>query len=94
MFIRCRKLNILLVFVTESYFSVSKEVRLNSTHCLIMKIDNKVELQNVARNHSADVDYILRRFTENVKKYSFLTMDITLSASDPLTFIKNLLMPL
>ena len=72
MFIRCRKLNILIVFVTDSYFSVSKEVRLNSTHCLIMKIDNKVELQNIARNHSADVDYILRRFAENVQKNCIL----------------------
>ena len=72
MFIRCRKLNILLVFVTESYFSVSKEVRLHSTHCLIMKIDNKVELHNIARNHSADVDYISRRFTENVQKNCIL----------------------
>ena len=41
LFIRCRKLNISLVFITQSYFSVSKEVRLNSTHYLIMKIHNK-----------------------------------------------------
>ena len=39
--IRCRKLNISLVFITQSYFSVPKEVRLNSTHNLIMKINNK-----------------------------------------------------
>ena len=32
LFIRCRKLNISLVFITQSYFSVPKEVRLNSTH--------------------------------------------------------------
>ena len=38
LFIRCRKLNILLVFITQSYFSVSKDVRLNSTHYLIVKI--------------------------------------------------------
>ena len=41
LFIRCRKLNILLVFITQSYFSVPKDVRLNSTHYLIMKISNK-----------------------------------------------------
>ena len=76
MFIRYRKLNILLVFVTESYFSVSKEVRLNSTHCLIMKIDNKVELQNIATNHSADVDYILWRFTENLQKNCILSWQL------------------
>ena len=57
LFIRCRKLNISLVFITQSYFSVPKEVRLNSTHYLIMKIHNKRELQNIATKHSADVDY-------------------------------------
>ena len=41
LFIRCRKLNILLMFITQSYFSVPKDVRLNSTHYLIMKISNK-----------------------------------------------------
>ena len=40
-FIRCRKLNRSLVFITQSYFSVPKEVRLNSTNYLIMKIHNK-----------------------------------------------------
>ena len=41
LFIRCRKINISLAFITQSYFSVPKEVRLNSTHYLIMKINNK-----------------------------------------------------
>ena len=40
LFIRCRKLNISLVFITQSYFSVLKDVRLNSAHYLIMKISN------------------------------------------------------
>ena len=44
LFIRCRKLNISLVFITQSYFSVPKDVRLNSTHYLIMKINSKREL--------------------------------------------------
>ena len=57
LFIRCRKLNILLVFVTQSYFSVSKDVRLSSTHYLIMKLNNRRELQSIAINHSADIDY-------------------------------------
>ena len=57
LFIRCRKLNISLVFITQSYFSVPKDVRLNSTHYLIMKINNKRELQNIAINHSVDIDY-------------------------------------
>ena len=56
LFIRCRKLNISLVFITQSYFSVPKDVRLNSTHYLIMKINSKRELQNIAINHSADIN--------------------------------------
>ena len=54
--IRCRKLNISLVFISQSYFFVPKDVRLNSTHYLIMKISNKRELQNIAINHSANID--------------------------------------
>ena len=57
LFIRCRKLNISLVFIIQSYFSVPKDVRLNSTQYLIMKIKNKRELQYIAINHSADIDY-------------------------------------
>ena len=57
LFIRCRKLNISLVLITQSYFSVPKNVRLNSTHYLIMKIKNKSELQNIAINHFSDIDY-------------------------------------
>ena len=47
LFIRCRKLNISLVFITQSYFSIAKEVRLNSTHYIITKILNKRELQKL-----------------------------------------------
>ena len=57
LFIRCSKLNSLLVFITQSYFSVPKDVRLNLTHYLIKKVNNKKELQNIAINHSADMDY-------------------------------------
>ena len=57
LFIRCIKLNISLVFITQSYFSGPKDVRLNLTHYLIMKINNKRELQNIAINHSADIDF-------------------------------------
>ena len=56
LFIRCMKLNISLVFITQSYFSIPKEVRLNSTHHLITNIHNKRELQQIAINHSADTD--------------------------------------
>ena len=57
LFIRCRKLNTSLVFITQSFFRVPKDVRLNSTDYLIIKIDNKKELQNIGINHSVDIDY-------------------------------------
>ena len=58
LFIRCRKLNILLCFLTQSYFSVPKDVRLNCTHTyVIFKLNNKRESQNIAVNHSADIGY-------------------------------------
>ena len=47
LFIRCRILNISFVFITQFYFSVPKDVRLNSTHYFIMKINNRKELQNI-----------------------------------------------
>ena len=56
LFIRGRKRNISIVFITQSYFKVPKDVRLNSTHFFIMKIPNKRELQQVALNHSSDID--------------------------------------
>ena len=45
------------LFITQSYFYVPKDVELNSTNHLIIKISNKKELQNTAINHSADIDY-------------------------------------
>ena len=55
--IRGRKLNISLVFMTQSYSTVSKNIRLNSTHYFIIKIPNKQELQQIAFNHSSDIDF-------------------------------------
>ena len=92
LFIRCRKLNISLVFIRQSYFSFPKDMRLNSTHYLIMKINNKRELQNIAINHSADIDYkdFVKIYRECTRKpYSFLTIVTTLPESDPLRFRKN-----
>ena len=93
LFIRCRKLNISLAFITQSYFSVPKDVRLNSIHYLIMKISNKRELQNIAINHSSDIDYdgFIKIYRECTKDpYSFLTIDATLPVSNHLRFRKNL----
>ena len=92
LFIRCRKLNILLVFITQSYFFVPKDVILNSTHYFIMKINNRIELKNVPINHSADINNkdfvkIYRKCTK--EPYKFLTRDTILAAIDSLRFRKN-----
>ena len=92
LFIRCRKINIPHVFITQSDFSVPKDVRLNSTH-LIMKINNRKELQNIAFNHSADIDYkdFIKIYRECTKEpYNFLTIDTTLPSTNTLRFSKNL----
>ena len=59
-----------------------------------MKIHNKIELENIATNHSADIYYkdfinVYRKCTN--KPYSFLAIDTTLPANNPLIFRKNLL---
>ena len=94
LFIRGRKLNISIFFITQSYFKVPKDVRLNSTHFYITKIPNKRELQQVALNHSSNFDF--KNFMKIYKKYpkepySFLVNDTTLPSDDPLRFRKNLL---
>ena len=88
-----QKIKYFTCFITESYFSIPKDVRLNATHYFIMKINNKREFQNIAINHSADIDYqdfkkIYRECTK--EPFNFLTIDNTLPASDPLSFGKNL----
>ena len=93
LFIRGRKLNISLVFITQSYFKVPKDVRLNTTHFFIMKIPNKRELQQIAINHSSDINTkdfieIYRKCTD--KPYSFLVIDTTLPSNNPLKFRTNL----
>ena len=94
LFIRCRKVNISLVFIRQCYFSVSKDARLNSTHYLIMKINNKKELQNIAINHSADIDYkdFVKIYRECTKElyFFFLKINTTLPASDLLRFRKKI----
>ena len=80
LFIRGRKLYISIVFITQSYFKVSKGVRLYSTHFFIMKIPNKRELQQIALNYSSDIDFedfmnIFKKYTK--EPYSFLVNDAT-----------------
>ena len=57
LFIRGKKLNTCLVFITQSYFADPKDIRLNSTHFFVMKIQNKRKLQQITFNHSSDIDF-------------------------------------
>ena len=79
-----RKLNISLVFITQSYFKVPKDVRSNTTHFLITKI---------SLNHSSDIDpKKLKNIYREYKKepYSFLVIDSTRLSDDPLRFTKKI----
>ena len=57
LFIRDRKLNISFVFITQSYFAVPKDIRLNSTQYFFMEIPYKRELQQIGFNRSSDIDF-------------------------------------
>ena len=92
-FTRGRKLNISLVFITQSYFKIPKDVRLNTSHFFIAKIPNKRELQQIETNHSSDINtkdfaIIYRKCTD--EPYSFLVNDTTLASNNSLRFRKNL----
>ena len=92
LFIRGTKLNISLVFITQSYFKVPKDVRLNSTHFFILKIPNKTEPQQITLNHSSDIHF--KDFIKIYKKctaepYSFLVNYATLASDNPLRFRKK-----
>ena len=94
LFIRGRKLKYSIVFITQPYFKVPKDVRLNSAQFSIMKIPNKRELHETAVNHSSDIDpidfmKIYRKCTS--EPYSFLVNDTNLPSDNPLRFRKNLL---
>ena len=86
MFIRSRKLNISLAFITQSYFKVPKDARLNTTHFFIAKIPNKRELQQIALNHSSDIstkDFIKIYEKCTAEPYSFLVNDTTFASDNP-----------
>ena len=96
LFIRGKKVNICLVIITQSYFTVSKNVRLNSTHYFVIKIPNKRKLQQTAFNHSLDTNlqdfmnlfYLYKKST--LEPYSFLVTDTTLPSDNSLRYRKNL----
>ena len=88
--LRERKLNISLVFISKSYFKVPKMIRINATHYFI--IPNKKELQQIAFNHSSDIEVknLMKLYKDYTKEtYLFLVNKSTLSSENPLRFRKN-----
>ena len=94
LFIRGSKISIRLVFTSQSYFAVSKNIRLTSTHYFIVKIPNEEELQQIVFNNSSDIDFkyfinLYKKFT--AKPFSFSVIDVTLASdSSPQIRIKLL----
>ena len=87
LFIKGRKLNISLVFITKSYFKVPKDVRLNTTHFFISKIPNKRKLQQTALNNSSDIktkDFINIHKKYTTEPHYFLSNDTTLASYNSL----------
>ena len=92
--LRGRKLNISLVFITQSYFAAPKNIRLGSTHYFVWKISKKRELQKIAFNHSSDInfqDFINLYKKCTAKPYYFLVIDTTLASDNSSCFRKDLL---
>ena len=92
LFIRCRKLNISIVFITQSYFRTPKDARLNSTHYVIMKIQSRKELQNIAQENSGDIDFkdFLKTYKDYTSEpYSCMIIDTTVPSGNPMRFRKN-----
>ena len=91
-FIRCRKLNISIAFITQSYFRTPKDARLNSAHYVIMKIQSKKELQKIAQENSGDIDF--KDFLKTYKgytsePYSCMIVNATVPSGNPMRFRKN-----
>ena len=90
LFFRGRKINISIVFITQSYFRALKDARLNSTHYILMKINNKNELKKIAEEKSSLFDYkdFLKIYNYCTKEpYSFMLIDTRPTAS--VTFKQN-----
>ena len=93
LFIRGRKLNIFLVCLTQLFFKVPKDVKVNTTYFSISKIPNKRELREIAINDSSDIsakDFINIYRNCTVELYSLFVNDTTLASNNLLMFRKNL----
>ena len=94
MFIRGRKHYISLVSISQSNFKVPKDISLNSTHESMMNIFKKKERQQIALNHSSDIEFkdFMKFYKDNTKEpFSFLVNDTPLPSDNSLRFRKNLL---
>ena len=91
LFIRGKKKKYSLVFITQSYFAVRKNIRISSTHYFIIKIPKRREPQQIAFNHLSDIDLQDFMNYETTKPYSFLAIDTTLEYDSSSRFRKNLL---
>ena len=93
LFIAGRKLNISIVFITQSYFNVLKNVRLNSADYFVIKIPNKREVQRIGFNHLSDIDFHDFMNLEKVhcKTIFFFVIDTTLASDNYSRLRKDLL---
>ena len=96
LFYRARKLNVSIVFITQSYFRVLKDARLKSTHYVLMKIGSKKELKSISEEKSGHLDHkdFLKMYNYRTKEpYSFMLIDARPTATTPFTKnFDNLLM--
>ena len=86
LFYRARKINVSIVFITQSYFRALKDARLNSTHYILMKIGNKKELKSIAEAKSGNLDYkdFLKMYNcRTTEPYSFMIIDARPTATMP-----------
>ena len=93
LFLRGRKLHVLLVFILQSYSKMPKTIRINSTHYFVMKIPNKREFQQI---ESSLTNFVFKDFMKRYKggtkePFSFLVNNRTLSSDNPLRFMKTIL---
>ena len=91
-FMRYRKLNISIVFIRQSYFRTPKDARLNSTHYVIMKIQSRKKLRNIAQENSGDIDFkdFLKTYKDYTKEpYSCMIIDTTVCSGNAMRSRKN-----
>ena len=90
LFYRARKINVSIVFITQSYFRALKDARLDSTHYILMRIGNKKKLKRIAEEKSGHLDYkdFFKMYNYCTKDpYSFMTIDTRPTAT--IQFKKN-----